>query len=284
MKRTALTRRLLASAGLALALATLEAVAQASNTAPRGNCYLNGILSGSNTPPTVALTNPEKIALNGAMAAGRLSRRARDGLLARMTGDVTALVLRNNYLQGQALSVLQAGATERAGGLAELIGLLERSIGLDRRLENLPGEEELAERRRQGAGFTRPELAMLQSWARIWLDERLLQSDVPEDPYLGRELERCFPAPMRRRFAPWIAGHRLRREIIATATTSGLVNRMGPAFVPRMAEETGAGVGAVVRAWTIAREITGMRTVWHAIESLDHRLPASVHAPVHGVS
>ena len=216
-----------------------------------------------------------KIALNGAMAAGRLSRRARDGLLARMTGDVTALVLRNNYLQGQALSVLQAGATERAGGLAELIGLLERSIGLDRRLENLPGEEELAERRRQGAGFTRPELAMLQSWARIWLDERLLQSDVPEDPYLGRELERCFPAPMRRRFAPWIAGHRLRREIIATATTNGLVNRMGPAFVPRMAEETGAGVGAVVRAWTIAREITGMRPVWHAIESLDHRLPAT---------
>ncbi len=67
MKRNTLTRSLLAAAGLALALATLHATAQPGNAAPRGNCYLNGILPGSAAPPATALTEAEKTALNGAI-------------------------------------------------------------------------------------------------------------------------------------------------------------------------------------------------------------------------
>jgi glutamate dehydrogenase len=216
-----------------------------------------------------------KIALDTPLRRRRLTRPARDRLLARMAPDVATLVLRNNYLQSQAISVLQRSGPQRFGELAHLITLLERNAGLDRRLEGLPDEEELAQRRRQGDGFTRPEIATLLSWSRIWLNEQLLQSDVPEDPYLARELVRCFPEPMRRRFAREIAEHRLRRELIATATTSSLVNRMGPSFVPRAVEDTGASAGTVARASTIAREITGMRALWAAIEAQDGLLPAA---------
>ena len=81
---------------------------------------------------------------------------------------------------------------------------------------------------------------MLLSYSKIWLSHHLVESDVPEDPYLSQELERYFPQAVRTRFARAISRHRLRREIIATATTNSLVNRMGPTFVIRAQEETGA--------------------------------------------
>jgi len=67
MKRTLFTRSLLAAFGLALALAALPATAQPGNAVPRGNCYLNSILPGSDVPPTSALTEAEKTALNSAI-------------------------------------------------------------------------------------------------------------------------------------------------------------------------------------------------------------------------
>ena len=125
-------------------------------------------------------------------------------------------------------------------------------------------------------GLTRPELAILLSYSKIWLyNDQLIHSDVPEDPYLANELERYFPAPIRRSAtAHSLNRHRLRREIIATATTNSLVNRMGPTFALRAREDTGADAGRIARAYTIAREVFDMRDVWAGIEALDNRVPA----------
>jgi len=130
--------------------------------------------------------------------------------------------------------------------------------------------------RKGGAGLTRPELAILLAYSKIWLNNHLLASNVPEDPYLSSELERYFPAPVRQRFPRAIAQHRLRREIIATATTNSLVNRMGPTFVPRAQEDTGAEPAQIARAYTAAREIFEMRDLWTQIEALDTRVPAKL--------
>src|ERR1700722_5021302 len=174
-----------------------------------------------------------KILLNPLVQAGKLTRGDRNKLLVRMTNEVAALVLRNNYLQGQAISVLELHAGPRLAEYQHLIRSLERSGDLNRTLEFLPSDDELAERRKNGTSLTRPELAILLAYSKIWLNNHLLASNVPEDPYLSSELERYFPAPVRERFPKAIAQHRLRREIIATATTNSLVNRMGPTFVPR---------------------------------------------------
>ena len=147
---------------------------------------------------------------------------------------------------------------------------------MNRALEFLPSDDELAERRKGGAGLTRPELAILLAYSKIWLNNHLLASNVPEDPYLSSELERYFPAPVRQRFPRAIAQHRLRREIIATATTNSLVNRMGPTFVPRAQEDTGAEPAQIARAYTAAREIFEMRDLWTQIEALDTRVPAKL--------
>jgi glutamate dehydrogenase len=217
-----------------------------------------------------------KILLNPQVAEGRLTRGARNTLLARMTRAVAELVLRNNYLQSQALSTLEVQSAARVQEFQHLIRSLERSGDLNRALEFLPSDDELLERRKRGVGLTRPELAILLAYSKIWLNNHLLASDVPEDPYLSVELVRYFPAPVQKSFPRAITHHRLRREIIATATTNSLVNRMGPTFVSRAQEDTGAEPAQVARAYTAAREIFTMREVWEQIEALDNRVPATL--------
>ncbi len=215
-----------------------------------------------------------KIALSGAMRRRKLTLPARDKLLASMTDEVAELVLRGNYLQGQAISISEAKAAERLSEHGHVIRALERSGGLDRQLEALPSDDDLADRRRLGQGLTRPELAMVLSYSKLWLYDQLIESDVPEDPYLGKELTRYFPEPVQKRFGKEILEHPLRREIIVTATTNSMINRMGPVFPIRAQEDTSSDIGRIARAYTIAREITEMRDLWSDIERLDTRVPA----------
>ncbi|MBV8143870.1 MAG: NAD-glutamate dehydrogenase, partial [Gammaproteobacteria bacterium] len=215
-----------------------------------------------------------KILLNPLVADGKLPGGERNRLLARQTSEVAALVLRNNYLQSQAISTLELQGASRLPEYQHLIRSLERSGELNRALEFLPSDDELADRRKSGVGLTRPELAILLAYSKIWLNNHLLASDVPEDPYLSAELVRYFPGPMQQRFARAIKHHRLRREIIATATTNSVVNRMGPTFVPRVQGDTGAEPAQIARAYTAAREIFAMRGVWEQIEALDNKVRA----------
>jgi len=217
-----------------------------------------------------------KILFSRLMEAGKITRAARNRLLASMTDEVAGLVLRNNYLQCLAISGLQARSRERIFELGHVIRALERSGTLDRALEALPADDEIVERHRKGQGLTRPELSMLLSYSKIWLSARLLESDIASDPYLGAEVTRYFPLPVQRRWPREIQQHRLRREIIVTATTNSLVNRMGPVFAIRTQEDTGADIGSIARAFAIAREITGMRELWADIEALDDQAPAAL--------
>jgi glutamate dehydrogenase len=215
-----------------------------------------------------------KILLDLATRRTRLTRAERDRMLASMTEEVAALVLRDNYLQSQAISQQCVRAAELLGEHAHLMRSLEVEGLLDRALEFLPNAEDLEERRRAGQGLVRPELAMVLSYAKIALNQQLVRSDVPEDPYLGRELDRYFPERLSRRYARLLPQHRLKREIIATATTNSIVNRMGPAFVARTQQDTGADAAAVARAYTIAREVHDARELWQEVEKLDNRVAA----------
>jgi glutamate dehydrogenase len=145
---------------------------------------------------------------------------------------------------------------------------------LDRALEFLPTDERLEERRAKGLGLTRPELAVILSYSKIELMTSLAQTEIPEDPFLARELEAYFPPVLTSRFRDELHAHRLHREIIAMLIGGSMINRMGPFFVLRAEEETGANVAQVARAYAVAREIFGVRQIWRQIEALDYAVPA----------
>ncbi len=216
-----------------------------------------------------------KILLNLAARRKGLTPGRRRKLLADMTDEVAELVLRNNYLQTQAISLLEAGASERINEHAYLIRLLERRGMLDRSLEFLPSDEEIGERNKAGRGLTRPELAVLLSYGKMALYSDMIGSNVPEDDYLGKELIGYFPLPLQRRYRELMNDHRLSREIIATLITNSIVNRMGPVFAYRTQDETGADLASVARAYAIAREVFDIRSLWADIEALDNEVHAN---------
>jgi len=216
-----------------------------------------------------------KILLGGVMARGGLTLEQRNVLLAEMTDEVGELVLNDNYRQNQAISLMERMSVPRLGSFQHLIRTLESQGLLDRAIEFLPSDAEFSDRRSRGLGLTRPELSILLSYDKIVIFNQLLDSDVPEDPYLSRELQRYFPKPLQERYAADMEGHRLRREIIATAVTNSMVNRMGSTFVLRMQEDTGEQPAQIAKAYTIAREILDARQWWSAIDAADLKVPES---------
>ena len=213
-----------------------------------------------------------KILLNQVIRAGKLTEDNRNSLLAEMTDEIAALVLRNNYLQTQTISMMETLTGARLGAKQHFISILESEGILDRDLEQLPHDEELTRRRNAGLGMCRPELSVLLSYSKIMLYRQLLDSDVPEDAWLSQELKRYFPIPLQQKYSAYMDEHRLKREIIATQVTNSLVNRMGSSFALRMHEDTGASAAEVARAFTIAREVFGARDFWGRIEALDNKV------------
>jgi len=219
-----------------------------------------------------------KILLGEVERSGKLTRPERDELLREMTDEVAALVLRDNYLQTQALSVTQAVSAHLLERLARFVKELERGGRLNRAIEFLPDDEAIAARARQGLGLVRPELCVLLSYSKMALYEEILPSDLPDDPYMQDDLKLYFPTPLRKKYAKAIGSHRLSREIIATAVTNSIVNRAGVTFVHEVKEKTGLSAADMARAYVITREVFALREVWAAIEALDNKVPATLQA------
>ncbi|MBX2879239.1 MAG: NAD-glutamate dehydrogenase, partial [Granulosicoccus sp.] len=217
-----------------------------------------------------------KILVNSIVDNGDMTRKQRDELLAEMTVEVGDLVLRDNYLQTQCISISHAEAAKNLEEHARFISSLESADRLDRDIEYLPGKEEIADRLAGNVGLSQPELAVLVSYSKMTLYADLLASDFTDDPWLNQCLDQYFPQRLTKAFQSRIHQHRLRREIIATVVTNELVNRLGPAFLFRMYEELGSKPEQVAQAYVAVREIFDMDKTWTCIEALDNVVPADV--------
>ncbi|MCR4379107.1 MAG: NAD-glutamate dehydrogenase [Rhodospirillales bacterium] len=217
-----------------------------------------------------------KILLDALVQQKKLTPRARNALLVRMTDEVGKLVLRDNYEQTQAISLIEAHSVDAVDHQLRLMHRLEKSGKLNRKVEYLPQDDQLIERAASGKGLTRPEIAVLMSYSKIWLFDELLASDLPDDAFLTNDLTRYFPTPLQKTYGAGILQHRLRREIVATRVTNSLINRVGGTFVTRIMEKTGMKSHEIARAYIVARECFEVRALWAAIEALDAKVSATV--------
>ncbi|MGY2127934.1 NAD-glutamate dehydrogenase [Blastococcus sp. SYSU DS0617] len=217
-----------------------------------------------------------KIALNAVVDAGELDAEGRAALLGEMADDVAAAVLTDNHAQNAVLAVEAATARQMLDAHERFVRTLERSGRLQREVESLPDERQLAERRRDGQGLTGPELSVLLAYAKLDTDAAVLGSALPDDPAFGHLLADYFPAPLRERFPHAVAGHPLRREIVATALTNRSVNVAGVTGLYRLAEESGVPPATVVRAHAVARAVFDVDRLWDAVRPLDNRVSAAV--------
>ncbi|MGM0525459.1 MAG: NAD-glutamate dehydrogenase [Pseudomonadota bacterium] len=215
-----------------------------------------------------------KILLNSLVNSGDLTKKQRDKLLYDMTDEVAEIVLDDCNRQTLSISVTALRGSDQIKELQRFIHELERQGALNRSLEFLPSDDELAERQAANQGLTRPELSVITAYGKMVLKEQLITDEITEDPYHSRELFESFPRPLQKQFAETMESHPLKGQIIATKLANNIVNDMGPNFVLRKQEATGASVAEVASAYVVARECFRVEELWQQIEDLDNKVPA----------
>jgi glutamate dehydrogenase len=217
-----------------------------------------------------------KILLNEILVNGDLTEKQRNKLLFDMTEGVAQLVLKNNYRQTQAISIAHRDALPRMEEYRRLINSMEAAKKLHRKMEFLPTDDAITERKSLNQGLTRPELSVLISYVKGDLKETFIKSTLPDEAHLADEIIKVFPKQITAKFGKELRNHRLRREIIATQVANDMVNHMGITFVERLKQSTGASPASISLAYIIARDVFDLEKWWLAIESLDHKVPSKL--------
>lgn len=218
-----------------------------------------------------------KILLRIAEESGRITREERDKIIESVSDDVVAAILYDNFLQAQIISQEAVSSSRRILEYGDLIDRLEREGVLNRDLESLPSSEDMIQRGREGVGMSRPEIAVLLAYAKQYLTDLLVESDLPDDPHFETDLMEYFPQAIREQFADEIRQHPLRRELISTMVANQVLNGLGSPFYSRMRTLTGEPAARIVRAFRAARAITSAAQRWGDIEALAGRVDPDVY-------
>lgn len=216
-----------------------------------------------------------KILLGHIVEQGDMTTKQRNELLASMTDNVANLVLRPNYLQPQAIELSAKQGVENLALQQKFMQFLESEERLDRAIEFLPTDEQLSVRHKAGKALTNPELAVLLAYGKMWMYDNILASDLPDDRYFTQELRAYFPEILSEKYFEQMALHPLHREIISTYLTNSVINRLGIELVYQLVDELGVSVAAIVRAFSVVREVFNLRQHWQMIESLDNQMDAN---------
>ncbi len=220
-----------------------------------------------------------KILLDQAVASGKIDRDERNRLLAEVTEDVAQHVLQHNYEQNVLLGMARVLSPRLVSVHWRFMQELEAAGELDRALEFLPDDVELARRKAAGTGLCSPENAVLAAYSKMTLTQHIEDSTLPDEPWFQHALAGYFPPVIAERFADDLPNHPLHREIITTVIVNDMINRSGTTFVHRAIEESGVDLGQVARAYSVVRRVFGLPELWAAIAALDNQVPtAAQHA------
>jgi glutamate dehydrogenase len=215
-----------------------------------------------------------KILLSPLMAAGQLTRAARDELLRELEPDVGAACQMDNYLQSALLSMEAVRSKKHGDWFLDLLTYLDKH-GMDRTAERIPPDDELRQWLGTGRGLPRNLLAVLVAHAKMDLYERVLSSKIPDLPLFQPFLASYFPAKAAQRFAAEVKKHRLRREIVATVVTNAVINQAGTTLLVQLAKESAAPLEELVTRYFIVDELLGGRALRAGVHAADFKVAAA---------
>jgi glutamate dehydrogenase len=215
-----------------------------------------------------------KILIDAQVTAGKIDPGERTQLLESMTDEVAELVLADNADQNDLMGTSRANAAGLLPVHADQIKYLVAERGLNRELEALPSEKEIARRIEAGLGLTSPELATLMAHVKLTLKDELLETDLPDQDVFARKLPSYFPSQLRARCGSAIRSHQLRREIVTTMLVNDLVDTAGISYDYRISHDTGVSPVDAVRTYAATDAIFGIGPLWHSIRAAG--LPVAV--------
>lgn len=217
-----------------------------------------------------------KILLNGLVQSGDLTVKQRNKILYDMTDEVGDIVIEDCYRQTHSLSITELRGGSQLKEQARFIHEIERTGKLDRGLEFIPSDEEIAERLALSKGLTRPELSVLLAYSKMILKEELVCPEITDNEYHQSLLIEAFPKQLQEKYSAQMQEHPLRAEIIATKLANKIGNDMGFNFVNRMKEETGATTAEIANCYSMSCAVFELSDIWQQIGDLDNKLSTSI--------
>lgn len=219
-----------------------------------------------------------KILIDALVTVGKVDAAERPALLASMTDEVSALVLADNAAQNDLMGTSRANAASLLPVHADQIRHLVADRGLNRELEALPSEKEIARRAEAGLGLASPELATLMAHVKLTLKAAVLATDLPDQDVFAARLPQYFPQVLQQRFGAEIRQHQLRREIVTTMLINDVVDTAGITYAYRITEDAGVEAVDAVRAYVATDAIFGVGDLWRRIRAAGEQdgLPVAV--------
>lgn len=217
-----------------------------------------------------------KILLNGLVQNGDLTVKQRNKILYDMTDEVGEIVIDDCYRQTHSLSITELRGGSALKEQAQFITELERSGKLDRNLEFIPSDEEIAERLALGKGLTRPELSVLLAYSKMVLKEELVCPEITDNEFHQSLLIGAFPKKLQDNYSDQMQDHPLKAEIIATKLANNIGNDMGFNFVHRMKEETGATTSEIANCYAMSSAVFELSDIWKQISDLDNKISTAI--------
>lgn len=208
-----------------------------------------------------------KIALQHALHKNKITIEERNNVLSNMTKEVADLVLLDNFKQNQSITISEASTALTIDMFGKFISHLEQNGILDRTVEFLPSDAEIARRASTGEKLTRPELAVILSYAKMMVRDELENSKLAEDEYFSPLLISYFPKSMQDRFRSEILSHHLKKDIILTMITNKIVNELGGPIIHLIQNDTGALMCDIVRSYSIISYIFDLDNLWLQVET-----------------
>lgn len=219
----------------------------------------------------VAMSDHEvnlKILVDEAIRRGLVESSERDGIFVGVSGEVVNQVLAEVEGSMAALDRALGPSAVHLDSLEALISHWEASGGFDRGADFLPDTEEFSKRREAGAGFTRPELAVVQAYAKSELSAELSVGAISSGSDLLELALGYLPESLAERFVALVPDHPLYRQLVSTILSDQLVNRMGPSWAYDISEELTSSLGdAAVAFWT-ACKVCGAIDLWQEVDKL----------------
>ena len=222
-----------------------------------------------------------KIALGHIDHSKALAYKKRNKILASMTNDVARLCVANNYRQGLAISLSHRQGTSYLNDQEQLMLSLEKRGRLNRKIESLPSQVKMVERRKSGNKLTRAELGVLLAYTKITLFDDLLESSLPDDPFMQSVLLDYFPETMQKNHSFQLKKHLLRREIIATSLANSCINFAGITCISRLQEQTGKTSAQIVKSYVIANEVFGVEELFYRVDYFDNLIKGKIQLEVY---
>ncbi len=220
-----------------------------------------------------------KILLDSLVMQSDLTEKQRNKLLESMTEQVGALVLKHNYYQNRAISMIEKNSIKGLNDLQWLIEILEKIGHLDRGLEVIPDNEELQQRYQQGLGLVRPEISVLLAYSKQVLKQKLiLELEGLDDFLFQHELMQYFPVQLQDTYPEQIKLHCLAAEIVANGLVNDFVNHMGMVLAFRLIEETGCTIVSVLNVYKQVCHVFAITDLWCQIEKAHLSLGGELEA------